>query len=123
MFNQELVKPKEVIAKMDELELNVYFMKTHVEDLKETVKYYQGEVNDLTNVLLKDIDDVYEYDDETGEPYFTRDILEDFTGELNRGIELLKKAQRDLETCKKEYVEYMNELEDWLKERVGMEDE
>lgn len=123
MFNQELVKPKEVITKMDELELNVYFMESHVEDLKETVKYYQGEVNDLTNVLLKDIDDVYEYDDETGEPYFTRDILEDFTGELNRGIELLKKAQRDLETCKKEYVEYMNELEDWLKERVGMEDE
>ena len=122
MFNQELVKPKEVIEKMNELELNVYFMESHVEDLKETVKYYQGEVDDLTNVLLKDIDDVYEYDDETGEPYFTRDILEDFTGELTRGIELLEKAQRDLEACKKEYVEFMSELENWLKERVGMED-
>lgn len=122
MINQELVKPKEVIAKMDELELNVYFLESHVEDLKETVKYYQGEVNDLTNTLLKDIDDVYDYDDETGEPYFSRDTLEDFTRELNRGIDLLEKAQRDLEDCKKEYVEYMAEVENWLKVRVGMGD-
>lgn len=119
MFNKKLVKMSEVEAKMEEMELDIYFLESHVEDLKSTVHYYKDEINDMTNALLVNIDDIYEYDKETGEPYFTADVIKDYTEELTRGIDLVDKAQRDLEEAKMEYVNFMTDFQNWLKERVG----
>lgn len=119
MFNKKIVKMSEVNAKMEEMELDIYFLKAYVEDLKSTVRYYKNEINDMTNALLVNIDDVYEYDEETGEPYFTVDVIKDYTEELTRGIDLVDKAQRDLEDAKTEYDNFMSDFQNWLKERVG----